>query len=1128
MPDRQIAAARVDAACGSAPDAAPFQQGDELRRAQQQFAMAQRLARIGSFERDLRTGQVIWSAETYKILGQPSDGVPLSRDGFLALVHPEDRAGYEATMRASERGQSPDPIEFRIVCHDGATRWLSSVSETLFDEAGEPIRRIGIYQDLTARHEGREREARQAAQLRDMAEELKRGKEHLAIAQHVSATGSIDRDLATGEVVWSDEARRLFDLGPDTHTLTKEAFLAKIHPDDRPKFLEFMAVAETGRKTEPFEHRVLLADGRTRWLRNISDTIFDEHNKPRRRVGTFQDVTKAHEARARDRFQQAQLRQLAEELRDRQEHLLIAQRVAQTGSMELDGVSGEITWSEELYRIFGRDPSAPAPRREELMGSIHPEDRERFAAYISKDLAGTIVGGSCTPIEIRVIRPDGAIRWLRHAAENMRDDSGKLRRRVGIFSDITLEKEAEEQQRRLQAALAIAKEQAEAASKAKSEFLANMSHEIRTPMNAILGMTGLLIETPLSDEQLRFAQIVNESGEALLTLINDILDVSKLEAGKVEIESIDFDLANTVEGAVVLLATKAHDKGIELGVFIEPEARQNFRGDPNRLRQVLVNLLGNAIKFTEQGCVSVEVMRVTRPGDGASALRFAVTDTGIGMTPETSAKLFEKFTQADSSVTRRYGGTGLGLAISKQLIELMGGAIAVTSEPGVGSTFSFELALAPSAHRVPDRTGLIAELKGLRALLVDDIAMNRDILARQLRTTGLDVQCVEDGFAALAEFERAACRGKPYQLAFVDQMMPGISGEELAARIRETPRLSAVKLVLNSSGGRYSLGADAQRMFDAVLEKPLRQHELLDCLARLYMPPAETEAASAQPGAAPVPAESIAPSPVPPAPVPAPGRALKILLAEDNRFNQQFAIALLKKAGYEVDLAQNGKEAIDAVRQADYDIVLMDVQMPELDGVQATKQIRALPAPKGAVPIIALTAHAMAGAREEYLAAGMSDYVSKPIQRDLLLEKLSKYTPRAAAGNPGAVAETVPTTPVGAIDREIFESLLSILSGDDAPNFLTDYIAGIEGYATEIARHTAAGDLAQGKSVAHCVISVAGNIGAMRVSECAAALEAAAKVGDAPRAATLAKELTEATHAACTELRQLIARPRAA
>ena len=640
---------------------------------------------------------------------------------------------------------------------------------------------------------------------------------------------------------------------------------------------------------------------------------------------------------------------------------------------------GYLAENPALARIYGYEsPSEMLSGLTNISRQLYvdPTRREDFIALMRDK-------GSISGFESEIYRADGMTIWISESCRSVYSARGEFLYYEGTVEEITARKQAE-------AELNAAREQAEIASRVKSEFLANMSHEIRTPMNGILGMNGLLLDTALADEQRRYAEAVQESAEALLVVINDILDVSKLEAGKVTLEVIDFDLVEIVEGAVTLLAPKARDKNIELGVFVNPAVRGVYRGDPTRLRQILLNLIGNGIKFTEKGGVSVEVsLARENTGDDPDApmvIGFEVTDTGIGMREVVRRSMFQKFTQADSSITRRYGGTGLGLAICKQLTELMGGQIGVVSRPGLGSKFWFEIPLAPCADAA-DRHSLPAALEGLRALAVDDIDMNLEIILRQLLGFGLEVTCCKDGFDALAEIERAWHAGKPYDIAFLDQMMPGMAGEHLAERIRGIPSIAETKLVLVSSAGPLGLGRGAARL-DAVLEKPLRQRDLLACLARLY-----TGWSAASSGTQLV--EEHSPS------TDGDGKSgasaskaktLKILLAEDNKINQKFALALLKKAGYTATIAENGNQAIDAVMKDDYDVILMDIQMPELDGVGATKRIRALPAPKCNVPIIALTAHAMSGAREEYLEAGMTDYISKPIEPAILIAKLTEMT----------------------------------------------------------------------------------------------------------------------------------------
>jgi PAS domain S-box-containing protein len=633
-----------------------------------------------------------------------------------------------------------------------------------------------------------------------------------------------------------------------------------------------------------------------------------------------------------------------------------------------------ISCNPALARIYGySSPSELVEAVRDCGCQLYVDPRRRNELTRLMEL-----NGSVSAFESEVYRKDGTKIWTSENARKVQDEQGRPLYYEGFVEDITEQKRAAEELRR-------ASEAAEAASRAKSEFLANMSHEIRTPMNGIIGMTELLLDTPLSPDQREYMTTVKTSAEALLSLLNDILDFSKIEAGKLDIVPIEFSLRDSLGATLNILAVRAHQKGLELACNVLPTVPDMLVGDPDRLRQVILNLVGNAIKFTEHGEVVVHIDSDLRSCDSV-ILHVVITDTGIGISADKQQQIFKAFEQADSSMSRKYGGTGLGLAISSRIVAMMGGEMWVESEVGRGSSFHFTagLTLAPAALTRPEHP---PELRNLHVLIIDDNTVNRRILQSTLINWCMRPRLAVDGPSGLEILDSCERAGDPFRLVLVDGMMAGMDGFEVTKRIRRNPRLAGTSVIMLSSA-RMGAGREySEAGIDAFLTKPVIQSELQKTILRTI------GHAAAQP---------LSHSPAWSPPERAETR-LRILVAEDNSVNQQIVLRMLQKRGHSPVAVDNGKDAALLSAREKFDVVLMDVQMPVMDGFEATAAIRKREgeAGSGHVPILAMTAHTMKGDRERCLSAGMDGYLSKPINPKELLEAVE----RAGATGPPQVLQ---------------------------------------------------------------------------------------------------------------------------
>ncbi len=772
--------------------------------------------------------------------------------------------------------------------------------------------------------------------------------------------------LATDDLVWDSDpvtnrvwfggATEKFGYKPGVSDKDRTWWGEQIHPDDRERVLSAARLAFEGHQPGwNEEYRLRRADGTYAYVAARAYIVRDSDGNVRRMIGATTDITDRRLAEERLRASEAHFRLIV----DRAPAM-----VWMTGPEH-----GNIFVNKAWLDFTGRSLEEEAG--DGWAETLHPEDRDcAFRTFVAAREARVPL-----TMEVRFLRHDGEYRWIQTSGAPRFESDGSFAGYIGSCVDVTDLKV-------VQAGLAAARDEAIRSAQLKALFLANMSHEIRTPMNGVIGMTALLLDTDLSSEQREYADAVRTSSEALLAVINDILYFSKIEAGKLELETVDFDLRSTVEDVVCLLAERADAKGIELNCLIDEGVPAVVAGDPGRVRQILTNLVGNAVKFTSEGEVIVRARLAEETAAGA-LLRFEVSDTGIGIAAEAQGGLFQSFSQADGATARRYGGTGLGLAISKQLVELMGGEIGLLSVAGSGSSFWFTTRFAVRSAVDPAVGNPEPELAGARVLCADDNATSRLAFARRLSAWGLTVDCVADGPAAIARLRAARDAGAPYHLALIDYGMPGMDGLELAAAIKRDAGLAQTPLVLMTPWTQRGEAAAARKAgVWGCLTKPARRTNLHDCVVLAL----RSGGASAPP------------------PI-APSRG-RILVVEDNRVNQKLTSHVLQKLGYHADVAANGVEAIAALARAAYDAVLMDCQMPEMDGYEATAEVRRREAGLQRTAIIAMTASDLPADRERCLASGMDGFVTKPIRPEDLAAAIERWARPATAAPPASASST--------------------------------------------------------------------------------------------------------------------------
>ena len=1016
--------------------------------------LATETAGISIWEKDLITGELINDGSLWPLFGVPHSASLNPKD----LIHEDDRAQAAAAIRALLADPTHDailPLRHRTANPRLEPQYVQTHMRVYRDANGTAVRMMGVTWDVT-------KEVLHASELESKAAQESALIERLSVTTKAAGIAPWEFDIKSDCFSWHGPRPPCFGLD---HVPLKDYFRSLttiVVPEDREILLRTPRDA-IAKKLDFYDYvfRVKGIDGEIHHMQNYARIMRDEQGQVRYIVGVTWDVT-------RDMLTTEMLKSRADENRQLVDRINIATESAGICSWELDLVARRYLWLEnpiEALSYLGRADDLAIEHIEEL---VLPEDRWLFRETVAAAVAQK---SDRISMRYRARGADGATVHVQNYGRIILDDRGAPSRLLGVSWDVTKEVVASELLRQQT-------EAAHAASRAKSHFLANVSHEIRTPMNGIIGMTGLLLDTHLDRTQHDYAETIRSSADSLLTVINDILDFSKIEAGKLELESIELDLRANVEDVGSAMAFQAATKGLELIVNVEPHITGRVLGDPQRIRQCLVNLVGNAIKFTKEGEIVIEVR--DQSSDGNPMTYFEVRDTGMGIAEKTLDQLFQPFVQADSSTTRHFGGTGLGLSIVRKLVELMGGEIGVSSDVGVGSRFFFTLPLKPAAAIAPERR--VRSEAGGRILIVDDNVTNQRVLSAQLVHAGYSVTTVSSGLGGLAELQNAIASDHQFDMVITDFQMPDMDGAMLGERIIAMPGLADTRLVMLTSLDRHG---DTPRLaalgFAAYLTKPVRVRELIDAVARVMSGGPRQWQMETQPM---ITLNMLT------QPTPDPRFAGHVLLVEDNFVNQKVAVRFLERLGCTVEVASNGAEGVAVCQARQFDIVLMDLQMPVMDGMAATRKIREMET-SGHIPIIALTANAMTGDRELCESAGMDGYLTKPIEVERLRNILAKFgleKPDAAAVTAAAAVPARSPESAAPVDLREFHR---VTDGDQAfaQELASAFVESGEQQLAEIAAALAQHQHAAVAKAAHKLKGACANIHAHALKSLAERLE---------------------------------------